>query len=248
MPPLGTNTEIIFVDGASTDGTVERIEQAIRSYQGQKDIRLIHQVAPTTAIGHNTPAGRMLPQGKGDAVRKGFAAANGDVLMILDADLTVPPEALPMFLEPLVTGKAEFVNGTRLVYPVEGEAMPTINYLGNKFFSLLFTWLLGQPIRDTLCGTKALWKKDYERLAAQRARFGDFDPFGDFDLLFGAAALGLAIVEVPVRYRRRVAGESKVRVVKHGWLLVRMSLIALYHFKLRPLVDSLSQIANHIRR
>jgi glycosyltransferase involved in cell wall biosynthesis/SAM-dependent methyltransferase len=229
IPALGAHTEIVFVDGASTDGTREKILEQIERWQGQKDIQLIDQLA-----GQVAPGVKMLPQGKGDAVRQGFAAAKGDILIILDADLTVPPEDLPKFFEPLARGQAEFVNGTRLVYPLENEAMPAFNFLGNKFFSLAFTWLLGQPIRDTLCGTKALWKRDYERIAAGRAYFGDFDPFGDFDLLFGAARLGLKFAEVPVRYRRRVAGLSKVRLVQHGWLLVRMSLVALRQFKLRP--------------
>src|SRR5207248_2562579 len=169
---------------------------------------------------------------KGDAVRKGFEAARGDVLMILDADLTVPPEDLPRFFDAIASGKAEFVNGTRLVYPMEERAMKFANYLGNKLFSSLFTWLLGQRIRDTLCGTKALRREDYARISAGRASFGDFDPFGDFDLLFGAARLGLRIVDVPVRYRRRRAGVSKVRVVRHGLLLLAMSAFAFRRFTL----------------
>ena len=173
----------------------------------------------------------MLKLGKGDAVRKGFDVAGGDVLMILDADLTVPPEDLPRFLEPIATGKADFVNGTRLVYPMEDQAMKFINWIGNWFFSVLFTWLLEQPIRDTLCGTKVLRKRDYERIKAGRAHFGEFDPFGDFDLLFGASRCGLKIVEVPVRYRKRIAGVSKVRVSQHGWLLMWMSLIGLRRLK-----------------
>jgi glycosyltransferase involved in cell wall biosynthesis len=175
----------------------------------------------------------MLVLGKGDAVRKGFAAAKGDVLMILDADLTVPPEDLPKFFDALASGKARFVNGTRLTYPMEIEAMRTLNRLGNVFFSLLFTWLLGQRITDTLCGTKVLFKEDYQAIARNRSYFGDFDPFGDFDLLFGAARLGLRITEVPVRYRRRRAGLSKVRLAKHGWLLIRMSVIGFQKLKLK---------------
>lgn len=239
LPPLDAHTETIFVDGASTDGTVREIEAQIEKHAGVKNIRLIHQV-PGPHGSAATHSG-MLPQGKGDAVRQGFAAARGEVLMILDADLSVPPEDLPKFYEPLAAGKAQFVNGTRLVYPMEDEAMPLLNFFGNKLFSLVFTWLLGQPIKDTLCGTKALLKSDYERLAAGRAYFGDFDPFGDFDLLFGAARLKLKILEVPVRYRRRVAGQSKVRLFKHGLLLVRMSLIALWRFKLQPLWEQVAR-------
>lgn len=234
MPRLGTHTEILFVDGASTDGTVERIEALRARYHGQKDIKLLHQAARSSTGAPTDPDApvAMLRLGKGDAVRKGFDAATGEVLMILDADLTVPPEDLPAFFAPLATGKADFVNGSRLVYPMEERAMKFVNYLGNKFFSVLFTWLLGQPIRDTLCGTKALRKADYLRIKDGRAYFGEFDPFGDFDLLFGAARLKLRIVDVPVRYRRRTTGVTKVRILKHGWLLLAMSVVAFRKFKL----------------
>jgi len=234
MPDLGPETEIIFVDGASTDGTKERIEAVIDRYRGRKDIKLILQMPEADYAGPKEEPDAptvMLKLGKGDAVRKGFEAASGDVLMILDADLTVPPEDLPRFLYPLATGKGRFVNGTRLVYPMEERAMKFVNYVGNWFFSKLFTWLIEQPIRDTLCGTKVLLKSDYEQIRAGRKHFGDFDPFGDFDLLFGAARLGLPIIEVPVRYRRRLAGVSKVRVSQHGWLLVAMSLVAFRRLK-----------------
>ncbi len=234
-PDMGSHTELLFVDGASTDGTAERIEMIRRQYAGRKDIKLIRQVEGTDvqqelADAHAPVA--MLKLGKGDAVRKGFEAATGDVLMILDADLTVPPEDLPRFFSCLASGKGDFVNGSRLVYPMEEQAMKYVNYLGNKFFSVLFTWLLGQRVRDTLCGTKALRRGTYAQIKAGRAYFGEFDPFGDFDLLFGAAHLDLKIVEVPVRYRRRVAGVTKVRVVKHGLLLLAMAAIAFKKFKL----------------
>ncbi len=151
--------------------------------------------------------------------------------MILDADLTVPPEDLRRFYEVLRSGKGEFVNGVRLVYPMEGRAMNFLNLVGNKFFSLAFSWLLGQPIKDTLCGTKVLWKADYELIAANRAYFGDFDPFGDFDLLFGAVKMNLRIVDLPVRYRERKYGTTNIQRWKHGWLLLRMVLFALRRIK-----------------
>jgi SAM-dependent methyltransferase len=217
-PSMGRETELIFVDGNSTDGTVAEIERVIREYGTRRTIRLLHQ-------GEGT--------GKGDAVRKGFAAASGDVLMILDADLTVPPEDLPRFYAALTTGKGEFVNGTRLVYPMEREAMRTLNLLGNKFFSMAFTWLLEQRFRDTLCGTKVLFKRDYEKIAASRDYFGDFDPFGDFDLIFGASRLNLKIVEVPVRYRERTYGTTNISRFRHGWLLLRMCAVALFKLKLK---------------
>ncbi len=215
-PELGKGTELIFVDGSSSDGTVEKIKEMIAKYP-EKDIKLIHQGAGT---------------GKGDAVRKAFDAASGDILMILDADLTVPPADLKKFYDAIASGKGDFINGSRLVYPMEKQAMRFLNYLGNKFFSFLFTWILGQRINDTLCGTKVLFKKDYERIKEGRKYFGDFDPFGDFDLLFGAARLGLRITELPVRYRARTYGDTKISRFTHGFLLLKMSAVAFMKFKL----------------
>lgn len=213
---MGSETELIFVEGGSTDDTYEVIEKAISDHPHRAS-KLLKQTG----------------KGKGDAVRLGFQNAQGDILMILDADLTVPPEDLPRFYDAIHSGKAEFVNGVRLVYPMEKEAMRFLNLVGNKFFSLVFSWLLGQPIKDTLCGTKVLWKRDYERIAANRSYFGDFDPFGDFDLLFGAAKLNLKIVEVPVRYRERIYGTTNISRWKHGWLLLKMVFFALRKIKFR---------------
>jgi SAM-dependent methyltransferase len=214
VPELGAGTELIFVDGSSEDGTVEEIERRLKDRPGAK---LVHQG---------------LGRGKADAVRKGFAAANGEVLMILDADLSVPPEDLPKFYEALAEGRGEFINGSRMVYPMETGAMRLLNILGNKFFSTSFTLLLGMPVKDTLCGTKVLRREAYQRIAAGRSFFGDFDPFGDFDLLFGAAKCGLKLVEVPVRYRARSYGDTKIDRFRHGWLLLRMTALAFRKFQL----------------
>jgi len=237
VPEMGAGTQLIFVDGESSDGTVEKIEEMICTYKGIKNISLIHQTAPLSTLaeyGRNalTPPNKMLKLGKGDAVRKGFEAATGDVLMILDSDLTVPPEDLPKFYDAIASGKGEFINGTRLVYQMEKQAMRTLNLLGNKFFSLVFTWLLDQPIKDTLCGTKVILKRDYENIKANRNYFGDFDPFGDFDLLFGAARQNLKIVEVPIRYRMRTYGDIKIERFKHGLILLKMSLVGIKKLKL----------------
>jgi SAM-dependent methyltransferase len=213
-PELGAGTELMFVDGNSEDGTVAAIEERLASRPGT---RLILQ-------GDG--------KGKGDAVRKGFAAATGDVLLILDADLTVPPEDLPKFYLAIAEGHGDMVNGTRLVYPMEGQAMRFLNLLGNKFFSMAFTYILGRTIKDTLCGTKVMSKESYAKVAAGRDYFGDFDPFGDFDLLFGAAKASLQIVEVPVRYRNRTYGETKIDRFRHGFLLLRMTALAFRKFKL----------------
>jgi SAM-dependent methyltransferase len=209
VPTMGGGTELIFVEGHSKDDTYLRIEQACIAYP-EKRAKLFRQ----TGVG------------KGDAVRLGFSQAEGDILMILDGDLTVPPEDLPRFYDVLLSGKSEFVNGVRLVYPMEDQSMRFANLVGNKFFSLVFSWLLGQPIKDTLCGTKVLRKVDYERIAANRSYFGDFDPFGDFDLLFGAAKLNLKIAEIPIRYGARTYGTTNIQRWKHGWLLLRMVFLA----------------------
>ena len=213
-PEMGHGTELVFVEGHSTDGTFAAIEREIARHPNRR-AKLLRQPGV----------------GKGDAVRQGFAAATGEVLMILDADLTVPPEDLPRFYDALREGKGELINGVRLVYPMEAEAMRFINLLGNKFFSLAFSWLLGQPIKDTLCGTKVLLRADYDRIAENRAYFGDFDPFGDFDLIFGAAKLNLRLTDMPVRYRQRTYGETNIQRWKHGWLLLRMVLFAARRIK-----------------
>ncbi len=209
VPNLGKSTELVFVEGLSRDNTYEVIKQTMVKFP-EKRCKLLHQTG----------------KGKGDAVRLGFEKAAGDVLMILDADMTVPPEDLIRFFNALVSGKGEFINGVRLVYPLEDQSMRFMNILGNKFFSLAFSWLLGQPIKDTLCGTKVLWKDDYESIAKNRSYFGEFDPFGDFDLLFGATKLNLKFVEIPIRYRTRFYGGTNISRWSHGWLLLKMVLFA----------------------
>ncbi|MDL2123377.1 MAG: bifunctional class I SAM-dependent methyltransferase/glycosyltransferase family 2 protein [Deltaproteobacteria bacterium] len=209
IPNFGRHQEIIFVDGHSTDNTQEEIYKIIKAYP-DKDIKFMVQNG----------------QGKGDAVRKGFASARGDILMILDADLTVPPEDLTKFYLALVEDHGEFINGCRLIYPMEKQAMRVLNFLGNKFFSMMFTWILNQRFKDTLCGTKALFRADYEKIQAGRNYFGDFDPFGDFDLIFGAIKQNLKVVEVPIRYRERTYGQTNISRFRHGWLLLKMTIFA----------------------
>lgn len=213
-PMMGKETEIIFVDGHSTDGTVETIQQMIKKYLDKK-IRLLHQTG----------------KGKYDAVKLGFEEAAGDILIILDADLTVPPEDLPKFFHAIAEGKGEFINGTRLVYPMEKQAMRLLNLFGNKCFGMAFSYLLEQPFSDTLCGTKVMTKANYQKLKEGRAYFGDFDPFGDFDLIFGASKLNLKIVELPIRYRERVYGTTKIRRFYHGFILLKMCVVAMRKLK-----------------
>lgn len=209
-PHMGKFTEFIFVEGNSTDDTWETIQKVAEKYKDTHRIKIMQQDG----------------KGKGDAVRKGYGEAEGDILMILDADLTMPPEDLPKFYQAITKGKGEFINGVRLVYPMEKNAMRTLNSMGNHFFSRFFSWILERPIKDTLCGTKVMFRKDYIKLAKNRKFFGDFDPYGDFDLLFGAYKLNLKIVDLPIRYRERTYGDTNISRFSGGWLLLRMSAFA----------------------
>lgn len=213
-PDMGKGTEIIFIEGHSKDNTWEEIQRVQAAYP-KRSIKILKQQS----------------KGKGGAVREAFAAASGEILFILDADLTMPPEQLPKFYEAARSGAAEFVNGVRLVYPMEEEAMQFLNMMANHTFGILFSWLLGQTIKDTLCGTKVLFREDYLEIARNRAYFGEFDPFGDFDLLFGAAKLNLRIVDLPIRYKARTYGETNIHRWRHGWLLLRMVLFAARRIK-----------------
>lgn len=217
LPLMGESTELIFVEGGSQDDTWNTILGAVNDYSGKLKVA----------------AARQDGAGKNNAVRKGFEMATGDVFMILDADLTVAPEDLPRFYQILTTGKADFVNGCRLVYPMKKQAMRLLNLFGNKVFGVIFSWLLEQPVKDTLCGTKVMWRKDYLKLDRNRSYFGDFDPFGDFDLLFGAYKLNLKIVDLPVQYHERTYGSTNISRIKHGWLLLKMCCIGAMKIKFR---------------
>lgn len=217
IPVLGRRTEVIFVEGHSRDDTWAAIQREMAAYRGPHLVRALQQPG----------------KGKWDAVRSGFAVATGDVLVIQDADLTAPPEDLPKFYEALTSGSAEFINGSRLVYPMEAHAMRFLNLLGNKFFAMALTFVLGQAVKDSLCGTKMLLRSDYERLLRRIEVLGDFDPFGDFNLLFGSALLDLRIRDLPVRYKDRTYGETNISRFSHGWLLLRMTWFALWRIKFR---------------
>ncbi len=215
IPSMGSGTELIFVEGHSRDDTWEVVQREVAAYRGPHRICAIRQPG----------------KGKWDAVRAGFAVATGDVLVIQDGDLTAPPEDLPKFFAVLRDGGAEFVNGSRLVYPMEKHAMRFLNLLGNKFFALSLSYVLGQGVKDSLCGTKMLLRSDYERLLRRIKELGDFDPFGDFNLLFGASLLNLKIRDLPVRYRDRSYGETNISRFSHGWLLLRMTWFGLWTLK-----------------
>ena len=210
LPKIGKHTEIIFVEGNSTDDTWLKIQEIQKKYASTHDIKITQQKG----------------KGKANAVRVGFDLATSDILIILDADLTVPPEDIPKFYDAIASGKGDFINGSRLVYSLEKEAMRFLNLLGNKFFSIAFTWLLEQAFKDTLCGTKVIFNKDYKRLITNRKYFGDFDPFGDFDLIFGAHKLNLKIVEIPIRYKERTYGSTNISRFKHGFILLKMCIFA----------------------
>ena len=206
IPRMGKGVEIIFIEGHSTDGTFEEVERVFTKYRDQFNINY----------------DRQSDIGKGDAVRMGFSIATGEILMILDADLTVAPEDLPKFYDAIVSGKGNFINGSRMVYPMENDAMRFLNLIANSLFARLFSYLLNQRITDTLCGTKVLTSKHYARIADARHDFGDFDPFGDFALLFGASKQSLKIIDIPVRYYNRAYGETQISRFRHGWLLIQM--------------------------
>jgi SAM-dependent methyltransferase len=210
MPKLGRHTEIIFIEGHSEDDTWSEIQRVQEKYQGQWDIKIAQQSG----------------KGKGDAVRQAFNMATGDVLIILDSDLTVKPEDLVYFFEAIASGYCEFANGCRLIYPINSVTMPWLNRMANGFFAWLLSYLLNTKIKDSLCGTKAISKENYQRLAKNRSYFGDFDPFGDFDLLFGSAKLGLKISDIPVRYMPRTYGSSNIQHFKEGLVLLKMCAYA----------------------
>jgi SAM-dependent methyltransferase len=214
ISPFCEDIEIIFIEGHSKDGTFEEMERVKAAFPG-KDIRTMRQPG----------------KGKADAVFTAFDVARGDVLMILDADLTMPPEQLPKFYDALRSGKGEFINGSRLVYPLDEGAMRFLNLIANKTFSYLFSWLLNQRYTDTLCGTKVMRRSDYQRLKAGKAYFGDFDPFGDFDLIFGASKLNLKSVDLPIRYAARSYGETQISRFRHGWMLLKMVVFAFFKIK-----------------
>ncbi len=216
LPDFGCSLEIIFVEGDSTDGTYQEVERVIKAYP-DKNIRLLKQTA----------------KGKADAVRLGFSRASGEVLMILDADLTVPAEDMPKFYQAIKENHGEFINGCRLVYPMEKQAMRFLNLVANKLFGIFFSWLLGARFKDTLCGTKVLFKSDYEEIVKNRSYFGDFDPFGDFDLIFGAVKLNLKVIELPIRYKDRFYGTTNIQRFRHGFLLLQMCVFAMRKIKFR---------------
>lgn len=215
LPTLGSFTELIFIEGNSTDDTQAVIKRCVESYQGDKRLSW----------------GVQDGKGKGDAVRKGFAMATGDILMIYDADMTVPPNEIERFYEAIASGTGEFINGSRLVYPMEKESMRLLNYIANKIFGTTFSWILDERLKDTLCGTKVLWRNDYADIERGRSFFGDFDPFGDFDLLFGAAKLNKKIIDLPVHYKERTYGSTNISRFRHGWLLIKMVAFSLRKIK-----------------
>jgi hypothetical protein len=217
MPDFGAPTEVIFVEGHSSDGTWEEIQRVTSLWNGRAGLRV--------------RALQQVGKGKADAVRIGFSNATGEVLTILDADLTMPPEKLTRFYDAYCNGVADFVNGTRLVYPMEGEAMRYLNRLGNVFFAKLLSFVLDVRLGDSLCGTKLVSRRDYERFVRWRSDFGDFDPFGDFELLFPAAVLGTGIIDIPVYYRARTYGTTNIRRFRDGAILFRMSMTGLLRIK-----------------
>jgi len=212
----GADVEVIFVEGHSSDDTWEEIQRVVEEGDRPISVRACQQTG----------------NGKADAVRLGFGIARGELLTNLDADLTMPPELLPRFYDAYCNGDGDFINGSRLVYPMESGAMRNLNRLGNIFFSKVLSWVLEVRLGDTLCGTKLVASRDYQRMVEWRRDFGDFDPFGDFEILFPAATLALGVVDVPIRYRDRVYGSTNISRFRHGYELIRMTLIGLARIRL----------------
>lgn len=215
LPALPAPVEVIFVEGHSSDGTWEEVQRVVAEYGSRMKVSAYRQTG----------------KGKSDAVRLGFSKATHELITILDADLTMPPEMLPRFYNAYCGGLADFINGTRLIYPMEGEAMRFLNRLGNVFFAKSLSFVLDAHLTDSLCGTKLLRRDDYERMIRWRGDFGDVDPFGDFELLFPAAILGLGLIDVPVYYRARQYGSTNIHRFRHGLMLLRMTLIGLFGVK-----------------
>jgi hypothetical protein len=215
LPKFTEDDELIFIEGNSTDNTWDKIKTVAQKYSSSRKIII----------------GQQDGKGKGDAVRKGFSLAGNDILMIYDADMTVPPDDIYKFYDAIKDNKGEFINGSRLVYPMEKQAMRFLNMIGNKFFALSFSFLIGQPFKDTLCGTKVISRKNYLKLIENRSYFGDFDPFGDFDMIFGSTKLALKIIEIPIRYRNRTYGDTNISRWKHGIILLKMLIFAMRKIK-----------------
>ena len=214
----GAPVELLFVEGHSTDGTWDEILRVVATNTSRIECRAFQQ----TGVG------------KADAVRLGLSHATGDLVTILDADLTMPPELLPRFYDAYCRGDADFLNGSRLVYPMEGNAMRSLNLIGNLFFAKVLSGIVGAKLTDVLCGTKLLARHDHERFNRWRRDFGAFDPFGDFELLFPAAVMGLGIVDIPIRYRDRTFGTTQIHRFRHGWQLLKMTVIAVLRIRIAP--------------
>jgi glycosyltransferase involved in cell wall biosynthesis len=228
IPRFGKSQEIIFVEGGSSDNTWEKINKIVNK---SNNLSKISNTKNNSSTHLAIKSFKQKGAGKADAVRLGFSKSSGDILMIYDADMTVDARDLSKFYNALSTGTGEFINGSRLVYPMEKDAMRTLNKAGNKFFSIVFTWLLGQRFKDTLCGTKAIFRKNYLEIVKHRKKYGSQDPFGDFDLIFGAIRQNLKVIEIPVRYKERVYGSTNISRFKHGLQLLKMTWIAFKEFK-----------------
>lgn len=208
--------EVIFVEGHSQDGTLEEIKRVAAKYGGSTPIRFTVQEGT----------------GKADAVWKGFEVAKNDILIILDADMGVAPEDLPKFYEAMAFGGKRLVSGSRYAYEMEEGAMRPLNNIGNIFFAVFLSWVCGKKLTDTLCGTKAIFRSDFEQLKKTKFFKEMDDPFGDFKLLIGASLIGLSIVEVPVVYHRREYGATKISRFRDGWKLLKMMITVILKFKL----------------
>lgn len=206
IPTLGQVTEVIIVCGESRDGTWDVLQEELGCYDGPHRIFALKQAGTS----------------KWDAVRNGFDAATGETLVILDGDLTVAAHELTRFYQQMAPGV--FLNGSRMVFPMEPGAMRRLNHAGNTFFALVCSIIVRSWLTDSLCGTKMLARRDWLAMAKTFPELLQRDPFGDHALLYGAARLGLSIREVPVSYLARTYGTTNISRFSDGWKLFKLAV------------------------
>jgi len=208
LPDVGSMTEIIFIESDSSDNTLEEIKKVVAEYKGPKQLQFTSLDRP----------------GKAEAVVKGFDMARGDICIIYDADMTVSSDEIKKIYEAAKTDSDIFINCSRFVYPMEKGAMRGFNYLGNKIFALIIGTLVGQKMTDTLCGTKVIYRNNFDKIKQSGLIEKLGDPFGDFTLILGAKKLGLKIIEIPVTYKKRICGITNISRFKDGWKLLKIVL------------------------
>ncbi len=216
IPELEEDHEIILAIGDSEDKTYEVAKEIKEARCWPFEVKVIKQTG----------------KGKANAVWEAVEEASKEVIIILDADISVNPETIVQFNSVIDTGKASFVNGTRLIYGMESGAMRIVNNLGNRIFQYIVSIIIGQKITDSLCGTKVFFRKDFNKIKLWKELVQMKDPFGDFDMIFTAGYFGLKILEIPVRYQARVYGVTQIKRFRDGYKLIIYLLNSIKIFKM----------------